>query len=141
MNKNIYIEYTNKTDQAAQMFLKQYAGYHIIAFYGEMGAGKTTFIKALCNKLGVTDMVSSPTFNIINEYFCENGSIIYHCDFYRIKNTEEALDIGIEEYFHTRNFCFIEWPEKIESLLPEEALKIKIEVTKHGIRKLFPKTD
>ena len=99
---------------------------NIICFYGEMGAGKTTLIKVICKDLGVEDNVSSPTFSIINEYVSSEGKPIYHFDFYRLKDEEEALDMGCEEFFYKNSLCFIEWPEKIPSLIPEEVLKVKI---------------
>jgi len=101
----------------------------IFIFEGEMGAGKTTFIKAICAQLDIDDLVSSPTFSIVNEYKAQTGNIVYHFDFYRIKNLIEAYDIGYEEYFYSGNICLIEWPEKIEELLPEKYVKVKIEVT------------
>ncbi len=103
--------------------LQQAAGKkRIWAFHGEMGAGKTTLIKAICAHAGVTDEVSSPTFSLVNEYETKTGERIYHFDFYRIKNVEEAYDIGYEEYFDSGNLCLIEWPEKIEPLLTDEAV-------------------
>lgn len=96
-------------------------------FYGEMGAGKTTMIKAICDHLEVEDNVSSPTFSLVNEYLTLQGETVYHFDFYRIKNEEEAVDIGIDEYFYSGDYCFLEWPTKITNLLPEHYLKIEIE--------------
>ncbi len=107
----------------------------ILLFYGEMGAGKTTFIKAFCAALGVKDSVSSPTFSIVNEYHYPAG-IIYHFDFYRLKNQTEALDLGLEEYLYSGNYCLIEWPEKIPDLLPENYFKISLEVQPDQQRKL-----
>ena len=101
----------------------------IIAFYGAMGAGKTTLIKNLCHKMGVTDEVNSPTFAIVNEYVTEEGESVYHFDFYRIKKLEEAYDIGYENYFDSGNLCLIEWPEMIEPLLPEKYIRVEIQ---HG---------
>lgn len=98
----------------------------IWAFEGEMGAGKTTLIKAICEELDVEDNVSSPTFSIVNEYWSDKAKSIYHFDFYRLKDESEALDIGIEEYFDSGNLCFLEWPSKIESLLPDPLLQIRI---------------
>ena len=95
---------------------------------GRMGAGKTTFSKSLCAELGVMDMVQSPTFSLVNEYETEKGETIYHFDFYRVTQAEEALNIGVEEYFYSGNLCLIEWPENISELIPEEYLKIEIEV-------------
>lgn len=98
----------------------------VIAFYGSMGAGKTTLIKDLCHRMGVTDEVNSPTFAIVNEYVTEAGDSVYHFDFYRIKKLEEAYDIGYENYFYSGNLCLIEWPELIEPLLPERYLRVDI---------------
>jgi len=100
----------------------------IVLFYGDMGAGKTTFIKAICQVLGVTDTVSSPTFSIVNEYESPVGPV-FHFDFYRLKNETEALDLGYEEYLYSGNYCFIEWPEKIPNLLPEHAAKVSLTIT------------
>ena len=101
----------------------------VIAFYGTMGAGKTTLIKNLCHRMGVTDEVNSPTFAIVNEYVTEEGESVYHFDFYRIKKLEEAYDIGYENYFYSGNLCLIEWPEMIEPLLPEKYIRMEIQ---HG---------
>ena len=116
----------------------------VIAFYGKMGAGKTTFIKALCEELGVEDVITSPTFAIVNEYEVNENSLlftlhsslkkIYHFDFYRIKKIEEVYDMGYEDYFYSGNLCLIEWPELIEDLLPEEALCVTIEEQSDGSR-------
>jgi len=105
----------------------------VIAFYGKMGAGKTTFIKALCEELGVEDVITSPTFAIVNEYTIDRQSI-YHFDFYRIKKIEEVYDMGYEDYFYSGNLCLIEWPELIEDLLPEDALRVTIEEQPDGSR-------
>ncbi|WP_419802299.1 tRNA (adenosine(37)-N6)-threonylcarbamoyltransferase complex ATPase subunit type 1 TsaE [Mucilaginibacter sp.] len=107
----------------------------ILLFYGEMGAGKTTFIKVFCEALGVADTVSSPTFSIVNEYHYPEG-IIYHFDFYRLKNQTEALDLGVEEYLYSGEYCLIEWPEQIPDLLPENFIRIRIEVQPDRQRKL-----
>ncbi len=104
----------------------------IFAFHGEMGAGKTTFIKTMCACLKVTDTVSSPTFAIVNEYFTENSGSIYHFDLYRIKSWTELLEIGYEDYFFSGNYCLLEWPEKIVNLLPEETVHVTIEVSADG---------
>ena len=113
----------------------------VYAFYGKMGAGKTTFIKAVCQELGVEDEVTSPTFAIVNEYSIDrvqsskfNVQCIYHFDFYRIKRLEEAYDIGFDDYIDSGNLCFIEWPELIEELLPEDAIRVEIEETDNGSR-------
>ena len=122
---------TNSPDQLstiASEIISYAANSRIFLFYGEMGAGKTTLIKALCECLGTTENVTSPTFSIVNEYI-GNSHKIYHFDFYRLKNQSEALDMGYEEYFYSDAYCFIEWPEKIDGLLPEHYIKISIEVT------------
>jgi tRNA threonylcarbamoyladenosine biosynthesis protein TsaE len=106
----------------------------IIAFYGSMGAGKTTLIKNLCHKMGVTDEVNSPTFAIVNEYITEEGESVYHFDFYRIKKLEEVYDMGYEDYFYSGAICFIEWPELIEDLLPGNTIKVSIEENENGSR-------
>ena len=101
----------------------------VVAFFGPMGAGKTTLIKDLCHRMGVTDEVNSPTFAIVNEYVTEEGESVYHFDFYRIKKIEEAYDIGFENYFDSGNLCLIEWPEMIEPLMPEKYIRVEI---RHG---------
>lgn len=121
---------------AAAEFLKELGDRKIVAFYGSMGAGKTTFIKAICDVLGVTDTVNSPTFAIVNEYLAASGESIYHFDFYRIKKLEEAYDFGYEDYFYSGNLCLIEWPELIEELLPEDTVRVQIAETEEGEREL-----
>jgi tRNA threonylcarbamoyladenosine biosynthesis protein TsaE len=103
------------------------------AFEGNMAAGKTTFIKTICELLGSKDVVSSPTFSIVNEYESANG-LIYHFDFYRLKNIQEAFDIGYEEYFYSGNYCLVEWPQKVEELLPEKYIKVEIEIIGDSVR-------
>ena len=115
-------------DAVAQQFVENMGDRNIFAFYGEMGVGKTTFIKALCKSLCVTETITSPTFAIVNEYSKEGGEPIYHFDFYRIKNIEEAYDFGYEDYFFSGHLCFIEWPELVEPLLPEGVVKVQIEI-------------
>ena len=111
---------------AARKILGQYPDRRIFVLDGEMGTGKTTFTTAFAELLGAVDHVSSPTFAIANVYMTESGSEIYHFDFYRLEHIQEALDIGVEEYFYSGNYCFIEWPDIVESLIPEDALRIKI---------------
>lgn len=110
----------------AKKMLQVFDRHKVVAFYGEMGVGKTTLIKSICEQLGVTDMISSPTFSIVNEYRGFKGQKIYHFDFYRINSMEEAYDLGYEEYFYSGAYCFIEWPEKITELLPLEIEKVTI---------------
>ena len=122
--------------KSAKSLLDNFPEERIFAFYGAMGAGKTTFIKALCHELGSPDYVTSPTFALINEYSTVNGSVIYHFDFYRIKKLEEAYDLGYEDYIYSGNYCFIEWPEMIESLLPEGIVVVWIKEVENGARQL-----
>ena len=103
-------------------------------FYGKMGAGKTTFIKAICEEMGVQETVNSPTFSIVNEYEAKNGEIIYHFDCYRINKIQEALDLGAEEYLYSGNYCFIEWPENIDAILPDNIVSVGIEEVEDGLR-------
>jgi len=113
--------------EVAQQLLSLLGNAKVVAFDGELGSGKTTLIKALCECIGCVDVVNSPTFSIINEYFTKDGRAIYHFDFYRLKNLREALDIGVEEYFYSGNFCFIEWSQLVKSVLPENHIHIDIE--------------
>ncbi len=122
---NITVSGLADLEQAAVSVLDFAEGARFFIFEGDMGAGKTTFIKSLCRALGVDEVVSSPTFSIVNEYHSEE-KIIYHFDFYRIRSIQEAYDIGYEEYFYSDNICLIEWPEKIAELLPEEYIKVSI---------------
>ena len=122
--------------QAAQQFVDAMGENTVFAFYGKMGAGKTTFIKSVCEQMGVEDTVTSPTFAIVNEYEAANGRPIYHFDLYRIKKVSEAYDMGCEEYFYSGHPCFIEWPELIEEVLPEETVNVTIEALPDGERRL-----
>ncbi len=108
--------------------LNQYAEQKVWLFHGDMGAGKTTLIKKICEGLGVKDSMSSPTFTLVNEYSDKEENKLFHFDFYRLKNEAEAVEIGVEEYFYSGNYCFIEWPEKVQSLLPAQHLEIEIKV-------------
>ena len=121
--------------RAAREFVALIGNRRIFALYGHMGAGKTTFIKAICEELGVTDAVSSPTFAIVNEYASNMGSI-YHFDFYRIKRSSEVLDLGFEDYAYSGNLCLMEWPELIEEFLPEETVEVHIEEIEGGKRRV-----
>ena len=123
------IDSVNDLPEAADAILEALNGRSIVAFWGEMGAGKTTLIRALCDRMGVADTVTSPTFALVNEYHTETGEPIYHFDFYRINRIVEVFDFGYEEYFYSGNLCLIEWPEKIEGLLPEETLSVRIRIT------------
>ena len=124
-------------DQPARVFSRLFKDHRIFAFYGEMGAGKTTFIKALCKQAGVKDLVSSPSFALVYEYRTENTDKVYHFDFYRIKNPSEIFDLGYEDYLYSGNLCFIEWPEVAQALLPENAVKVKIKINNDNSRSLF----
>ena len=112
--------------EAAKTLIGSFPGSRVFAFYGKMGAGKTTFIKSICHHLGASDIVQSPSFAIINEYRTRHGESLYHFDFYRIRKMEEVFDIGYEEYLYSGAYCFIEWPELIEPLLPEDAVRVSI---------------
>ena len=119
--------------EAAREFINQMGEARVFAFYGKMGAGKTTFVKAICEELGVDDVITSPTFAIINEY-TTNQQPIYHFDFYRIKKLEEVFDMGYEDYFYSEALCFIEWPELIEEILPDDAVRVSISEQEDGTR-------
>jgi tRNA threonylcarbamoyladenosine biosynthesis protein TsaE len=127
MNNRFIINSLSDLPQAARQFIEMTEGCTVFAFYGKMGTGKTTFIKAICEALGVEDMINSPTFSIVNEYRTRTDTPVYHFDFYRIKNLDEAYSIGCEEYFYSGAYCFIEWPEKVEELLPADAVTVTIE--------------
>jgi tRNA threonylcarbamoyladenosine biosynthesis protein TsaE len=124
--KTIAIDSLENIDAAAKEFAAALGENRIVAFYGSMGAGKTTFISALCRYFGVEDDVCSPTFTIVNEYRAADGDSIFHFDFYRIESLKEAVDIGFEEYLYSGSLCLIEWPEKVEPLLPEQTLNVRI---------------
>ena len=126
--------------KVAQAIINGFAEQRVFAFYGKMGAGKTTFIQAFCEVLGTPDTVTSPTFALINEYRAPGNPAIYHFDFYRIKNLEEAFDLGYEDYLYSGYYCLIEWPEKIESLLPANYVEVNIQVLDNDIRKITAKT-
>lgn len=131
----ILIPSLDKIADAAQEFMAQMGHRRVFAFYGGMGAGKTTFIKALCQQLGVKDAVTSPTFAIVNEYGSDIGPI-YHFDFYRIKNLAEVMDLGFDDYAYSGHLCLMEWPELIEDLLPDNTVSVHIEETDNGMRKV-----
>ena len=139
----IRIENLDNIRAAARKFIQHMGEARVFAFYGKMGAGKTTFVKAICEELGVEDVITSPTFAIINEYSIDNHDIqrstfnvqrIYHFDFYRIKKLEEVYDMGYEDYFYSGALCFIEWPELIEEILPDDAVRVSIIEQQYGSR-------
>ena len=136
MNNKIIINGIDDIGRAAKEFLQLRPPLPVIALYGEMGAGKTTFTKALCLALNVKEGVNSPTFTLINEYTTEGGELIFHFDFYRINKLEEAFDIGFEEFVDSGHLCIIEWPEKIEQILPPDTLRVKISVLEDGTREV-----
>ncbi len=131
----ITIKSLDGIQEAARQFIHSMGPGKVFAFYGKMGAGKTTFIKAICEELGVKDVITSPTFAIVNEYTTEpDGKSIFHFDFYRIKKLEEVYDMGYEDYFYSGALCFLEWPELIDDLLPEDAVKVTIKANDDGTR-------
>ena len=135
MNNNLTITGLDGINAAAKKFVEKMDNQKVFAFYGKMGAGKTTFVKAVCEELGVDDVITSPTFAIVNEYqSATTGDSIFHFDFYRIKKLDEVYDMGYEDYFYSGSLCFLEWPELIEELLPEDAVKVTIEETQDGSR-------
>jgi tRNA threonylcarbamoyladenosine biosynthesis protein TsaE len=124
----------NNLNGAARALINHLESHPVVAFFGGMGVGKTTFIKEICKQLGVDDTVNSPSFAIINEYLDRIGNSIFHFDLYRLKNTEELYDLGCEDYFYSGNICLIEWPEKADSLLPEKRLDVRMEELSDGSR-------
>ncbi len=132
---DIKIESLDHIHETAQQFIDNMGKGNVFAFYGKMGAGKTTFIKAICECLQVDDVITSPTFSIVNEYYSNKlDDSIYHFDFYRIKKVEEVFDMGYEDYFYSGRLCFLEWPELIEGLLPKDAVKVHIMEQEDGSR-------
>ena len=133
----INVASTEALPEAARTFVRAIDQATVFAFYGKTGAGKPTFIKAVCEELGVTDVVNSPTFSIVNEYRSDTtGELIYHFDFYRIQRLEEVYDMGYEDYFYSGALCFLEWPELMEELLPADAVKVTISQQEDGSRRL-----
>ena len=130
----IKIDSLENIADAAKRFLAEAGDRRVFAFHGGMGAGKTTFIKALCSELGVTEVVASPTFAIVNEYMAQNREPVYHFDLYRVKTMGEACDFGCEDYFYSGSYCFIEWPELVEPLLPDDTADVCITVDDEGHR-------
>lgn len=133
----IFIKDKRHLAAGAKKLLEESGNNKIFAFYGSMGAGKTTIIKAICETLGSIDIVSSPTFTLVNEYKTSSGEALYHIDFYRIKKQEEVYDFGIEEYLTGDSYCFMEWPELVEGILPPETVKVKITVDENEQRLLL----
>ncbi len=136
----IHIQDITHIREAAREFINHIGERRVFAFYGKMGAGKTTFVKAICEELGVEDVITSPTFAIINEYSGvrnQESFRIYHFDFYRIKRLEEVYDMGYEDYFYSGALCFIEWPELIEEILPEDAVRVSITEQEDGVRTVY----
>jgi tRNA threonylcarbamoyladenosine biosynthesis protein TsaE len=136
MDQVFTIQSEEDVDRVAKAFLPLLKEYKVVAFYGSMGVGKTTFIKGLCKSLGVTGPVTSPSFAIVNEYAAGDGETIFHFDFYRLKNVEEVFDIGYEDYFFSNHICLIEWPEKVADVLPGDRLDVYIAENSNASRTL-----
>ncbi|CAM1354050.1 tRNA (adenosine(37)-N6)-threonylcarbamoyltransferase complex ATPase subunit type 1 TsaE [Tenacibaculum insulae] len=137
MNQNYSL---NELTQVAENIVKK-ASHKILLFNGDMGVGKTTLIKEICKVLGVKDVAHSPTFSLVNEYETIKNNTVYHFDFYRIENEEEAYDMGVEDYLYSNNWCLIEWPENVKNLLPLDAVNIKISLLENGQRNIQFKTN
>jgi len=135
--QHLIIQSIDELALVAQKFIDCNKGQKHFAFYGQMGVGKTTFIKQICKELGVSDTVNSPSFAIINEYFSKDNGAIYHFDLYRIESEEEAYDFGYEDYFYSNDYCFVEWPERIENLIPDHFLTVKMEEKENGERIIY----
>ena len=135
MNVTLEIPSLDKINQVAREFIRNMGDATVFAFYGHMGAGKTTFIKAICEELGISEGVNSPTFAIVNEYRSDTtGELVYHFDFYRINKIEEVYDLGYEDYFYSGALCFLEWSEKVEELLPPETVMVTIKEVENSAR-------
>ena len=137
MSQTFTCQSLNELPGIVRLLLNTWSKERVFAFYGNMGAGKTTFIKEFCRQLGVETIVNSPTFAIVNEYISSDGQSIYHFDLYRLERWEEMLDIGYEDYFYSDNYCLLEWPEKIENLLPDSHVKVMIEADPGGETRFF----
>ena len=136
MSKTFYANKLEELDEIAKVLLAIFGNQKKVVFFGEMGVGKTTLIKSICKALNVQDIVNSPTFSVVNEYHDRHGNSLYHFDFYRINDLEEALDLGIEEYFYSKHWIFIEWPEKISTFLPNKVDKVHLRLNKNNFRAL-----
>ena len=132
--KRILIDSKDQLGKVVRVILETYPDYRIFAFYGELGSGKTTTIQEICRELEMKDVVHSPSFSIVNEYRSAKGLVVYHFDLYRIETIEEVFDLGYEDYFYSGNYCFIEWPELIEEILPSGTIPVKIIVGTAGKR-------
>lgn len=132
--KSVQVHSVGELPQVAKAVIEELQGRNVVALWGEMGAGKTTLIREICDQMGVDQVVSSPTFALVNEYANQQQRPIFHFDFYRINKIEEAFDLGYEEYFFGGELCLVEWPERIEMLLPEDAMHVEIEVESGGGR-------
>ena len=140
MNITLEIPSLDKINEVAREFIRNIGDATVFAFYGKMGAGKTTFIKAICEELGISEGVNSPTFAIVNEYRSDTtGELVYHFDFYRINKIEEVYDLGYEDYFYSGALCFMEWSEKIEELLPPETVVVTVEEVENSVRRVICK--
>lgn len=135
--KEIVIDSLSDLDSVAEAVLQTLNGRNVVAFFAPMGAGKTTLISAIMDKLGSADIVTSPTFALVNQYYTDAKDAVYHFDFYRINNLSEAFDMGYEEYFYSGDLCLVEWPEKIEPLLPDDTMVVKIEILGESVRKFI----
>lgn len=131
------IQSPERIDDTARRLLTAFPDNRVFAFYGEMGAGKTTLIKALCRVLKVSDVTSSPSFGLIHEYRSDRGDLVYHFDFYRIETVEEIFDIGYEEYIYSGDYCFLEWPELVEAILPSDTIRLALDPGDDGTRELY----
>ena len=140
MERRIAIPNLEDLPGAAEIFLDSIGGFRVIAFSGELGAGKTTFIQSLCGILGVPAKMNSPTFALVNEYFTAKGESVFHFDLYRIEDPGELFDLGYEEYFYSGALCFIEWPEKASHLIPGDAMTVRIEVNDDESREMIFET-
>jgi tRNA threonylcarbamoyladenosine biosynthesis protein TsaE len=136
-DSKIYIKSQEEISDAAKKFIALMGNKKVFIFYGDMGAGKTTFIKAICKELGVNETINSPTFAIVNEYLTTSDDTIFHFDFYRINKIEEAYDFGYEDYFYSGNLCFIEWPEKVQEIIPLDASIVSINIMENDEREII----